>query len=498
VSFLVTKNNKTFKLKDIPSLDINTFRDQIIKECKNNKRIVSFFCEKLEKFVILYAILASDEESKLYISSTLFKNEKSYPSITQEIQSFHLFEREFYEETGILPENHPFLKPVRYSKDRFDQNQKIEDYPFFKIEGKSIHEVGVGPVHAGIIEPGHFRFNCHGENIDHLEIQLGYQHRNIEKLFIQNQSSFYNLMILAESIAGDSTIANGLAFTHSIEALTNTNISRKSQSIRGIALELERSAMHIGDLSAICGDVAFLFGNSVFGAIRTLVINTLLKICGNRFGKGLLRVGGVNYDIDTNLNQEIKKTLNKVSKDVAGIADIMFSSPSVCERLEKTGIVDFDTAKKIGLVGMAGRASGINYDVRYNHPFGIYNYYPLYVLKLEGGDVFARSYIRYMEIMHSINFILEQLDSFPDYDLMTKEVGSIAKDSMVVSMVEGFRGEIVHSVITDNKGNICRYKIKDPSFNNWFGLAMAVRDNEISDFPLCNKSFNLSYCGFDL
>jgi Ni,Fe-hydrogenase III large subunit len=357
--------------------------------------------------------------------------------------------------------------------------------------------VGVGPIHAGIIEPGHFRFSCYGENIHYLEIELGFQHRGVEKLFLQKKNNPVYLEKLAESICGDSVIGHASSFNSAIESLGEISIPRRAKLIRAIALELERIAVHLGDLSALAGDVAYLTGNAVFGALRTKVINTTMAICGNRFGRGLLSAGGVNYDISPELRDNILSTISRLDDEVSLAAEVYFSSASVLERFEKTGIVDFETALEIGMVGPAARASGVAIDVRSDHPFGAYDFFPVHKLTLKSGDVFARAYIRFIEIQQSIRIINEQLNNLTEGGLK-KNFSSLKPNRLVVSMTEGWRGEIVHVVITGAKGEIKKVKIKDPSFHNWLALAIAVRENGISDFPLCNKSFNLSYCGFDL
>ncbi|MFA6988548.1 MAG: NADH-quinone oxidoreductase subunit C [Candidatus Gastranaerophilaceae bacterium] len=489
MNWIATKNNKVINIKDIPVVDITELREDIIKKIKQNNRVIGFFGVKETSQTKLYIVLADDVQSQLYISSSIFSFEQSYLSITTEIPSFHMFEREFYEEFGIEPVGHPWLKPVRNHK---------KEYSFFKMDGEEVHEVAVGPIHAGIIEPGHFRFMCNGEKVYDLEIQLGYQHRNIEQLFLENKrASVY----MAESIAGDTVIGHTLTYTNAMEALLNIEISSKAALIRIIALEMERIAIHIGDLGAISNDVAYLMGNAVFGATRTLVINTLLQISGSRFGRGLIREGGVVFDIDKEMTEKISKMLVKVSKDVDRMTKTMFSSASVLSRLEKTGILNKEKAQKLGLVGMASRASGIPLDIRIDHPDKCYKELYLDKKTLTGGDVYARAYIRYEEIKQSIQIIKDLLDKLPIYEqepLLIKTNNSLRPNSMVISMTEGWRGEIVHTALTNEEGNLSRYKIKDPSFNNWYGLAVAVRNNGISDFPLCNKSFNLSYCGNDL
>lgn len=498
MKWLLTKNNELVNLKKIPVFDISILREQTIIECKNGKRAIGFFGKKENNEIILYVILADDEDSNLLISSSIFKKEKSYLAFSRDIVSFNLFEREFYEDFGIVPLEHPWLKPIRYSCNRINRADDLNNYPFYSIDNKEIHEVGVGPVHAGIIEPGHFRFLCHGEKVLNLEIQLGYQHRGVERLFLENNDKIENKIYLAESIAGDSVIAHAGAFAHAIEALGNIEITYKAVIIRSIALELERIGNHLGDLSALSNDIAYITGNAAFGAMRTEIINTSLLICGNRFGRGLIRVGGCNFNINKEIVKEIKEKIKKISKVAKLAGEVLFSSTTVLSRFEDTGIVKYEDAKSIGMVGPSARASGIAIDVRADHPYGIFKKNLFHKITLKKGDVFARAYMRYIEIQQSLKIIDAKLNKLSGDNIFNKSRPLLKSENMVVSMVEGWRGEVVHIAQTDKKNKVSQYKIKDPSFNNWSGLELAVRNNEISDFPLCNKSFNLSYCGFDL
>ncbi len=490
MNWIKTKNNTKLNLSEIPILTMSDLRKEIIEL---NKRPVGFFGKDWGSGKVrLFVVLADDKAGDLYISSAVFeKTEKSYESITPEIPAFHIFEREFFEEFGIEPLHHPWLKPVR-------KNQK--NYRFFEMQGDEVHQVAVGPIHAGVIEPGHFRFMCNGETVYHLEIMLGYQHRGVEELMIKNPSNQ-----LAESICGDSVIAYNTAYSNTIELLKDIQISNKAQLIRKLALEMERAAIHIGDLGAIAGDIAYLMGASVFGATRTLVINTMLEFCGSRFGRGFITVGGVNYDLSSEKIERAIKTLSKVESDVDRMVKTMLKNSSVMSRLEKTGTVSTERAVEAGLVGMAAKASGVNLDSRFDFPDKWMTELNIKRNDFNGtGDVNSRFRLRYTEIKQSlciVNKIFEKLKNYTDedinygYEILNKEN---AKDVFTVSIVEGWRGEIVHIAMTDNTGALSRYKIKDPSFNNWYGLALAVRNNGISDFPLCNKSFNLSYCGNDL
>ena len=477
------KNNTKMDALSIPAISI----DEVRADIKNMKlRPIGFFGKQEFENVRLYIMLADDKEGVVYVSSTLFRpDEKSYESLTKDFPQFHNFEREFYEEFGIEPKNHPWLKPLRKNQDK---------YPFFAMKGEDVHEVAVGPIHAGVIEPGHFRFMCQGEKVYDLEIMLGYQHRGAEALMLNPNNR------LAESICGDTVIGYNMAYSQVMEALSDTIIPQRAQIIRRIALEMERMAVHIGDMGAIAGDIAYLMGASVFGTTRTLVINTMLEICGSRFGRGLIDVGGVNFDITPELSNKIKSMLNDVLKIVDRTAKVMLKMPSCISRMEKTGVVSLETAQHLGAVGMAARSSGVNIDSRFDFKDKWYQKLPWEKEIKENGDVYSRFNLRYKEVKQSARFIDDLLEELKENEdgIKVPVNKNLTPNSFAISITEGWRGEVVHTAITGANGELIRYKIKDPSFNNWYMLAMAVRNNGISDFPLCNKSFNLSYCGNDL
>ena len=483
MNWIITENNKKNNALDIPSISLEEIRADV----KNFKhRVIGFFGKQEFENIRLYLVLADDKTGKLYITSHLFsKDEKSYESFTKDFPAFHIFEREFYEEFGIEPLNHPWLKPLR-------QNQ--DDYPFFCMNGEDVHEVAVGPIHAGVIEPGHFRFMCQGEKVYDLEIMLGYQHKGVEELFLKKPSNR-----LAESICGDTVIGYNMAYSQVMESLSDTKIPERAEIIRRIALEMERVAVHIGDLGAIAGDMAYLMGASIFGVTRTLVINTMLEISGSRFGRGLINTGGVNFDIDTKLSEKIIKMLEEVEHKVDKTAQTMLKMPSCISRMERTGVVSMENAKLIGAVGMAARSSGVNLDSRFDFDDKWYKTNEIVKPFKATGDVHSRFKLRYREIKQSIRFIKKFLSELNKTNGGLKtSLNNLSANSFVVSIVEGWRGEVVHIGITGANSELIRYKIKDASFNNWYMLALAVRNNGISDFPLCNKSFNLSYCGNDL
>lgn len=490
-----TRNGQRIDLSSLHVAEIKNVVQSVLKSCEHGARPLLLFTDTLQNPSILYFVMAHDNESTLAVYAADCKGLTHYPSLTQHHPSFHFLERQLWEDTGIEPKGHPWLKPIRFSSDRHNPDMDVVDYPFYRVEGEEIHEVGVGPIHAGVIEPGHFRFQCKGEDVLHLEIQLGYQHRGIERFF--EHSKIPNSIHIAESIAGDSVMAHTWAHAQCIESLMGLSIPKRAEYIRGIALELERTAIHIGDLSALCNDIAYHMGTNVFATNRTSLINSSLYLCGSRFSRGLMTLGGVHFDYTEEKIQTLINVISEVEYNCTLMAETMFNAPSVLSRLEKTGVVTKKTAQEIGMVGPAGRASGLIGDIRTDHSYGPYKTTPLHALHLDGGDVYARAYIRYLEIKESFRWLRKVLPTLPS-GTITAPIIPIASNALAIGITEGWRGETVHAAITDVHGTISRYVIKDPSCNNWFALALAVRNNGISDFPLCNKSFNLSYCGHDL
>jgi Ni,Fe-hydrogenase III large subunit len=450
-------------------------------------------------------LLAVVRNSNLFVIET--EVEEEFLSLTLSGGTkFHLFEREIAEQYGLRPKGHPWLKMVRYHANGAGRpdvfgNDYAEDIPgnydYFRVEGEAVHEVGVGPVHAGIIEPGHFRFQCAGEEVLHLEIQLGYQHRGIERML--TTVPLKRLPILCEAIAGDTAIGHNLCCCQAIEALAGLAVDPGARTVRTIALELERIANHIGDLGALSGDVAFNPPAAYFGRIRGEFLNLLLTLCGNRFGKSLVRPGGVTQVMGSEQRQIICAKLKELRGEIARVCDLLFSAHTVLARFENTGTVSRKVADQLGLVGYCGRASGLEYDVREFFPTERYADLPGNSNRVTNGDVYSRAMVRREEIMHALALI-ERLLAEPEQPHQPVGMAAyrLAPAHFVVTLNEGWRGEVSHCLLTDDRGEILRYKVKDPSFHNWTGLAMALRNQEISDFPLCNKSFNLSYCGFDL
>ncbi len=484
-------NATSLPWRDIPAWPASEFVQVTAAALARGARLCSWFAvpEESGDAVQLVAVLAFDADNTLAVGrSTPVRG--SYPALTVLHPQAHLFEREVWETHGLTPEGHPWLKPVRASAGEAPANA-----PFFTVEGGEIHEVAVGPVHAGIIEPGHFRFQCAGEEVIHLEIALGYQHRGIERALAGGPHR--RTLRQVETIAGDTTVAHATAYASVLEALGSGEAPLRGQWLRAIGLELERLANHTGDLGALAGDVAFIPTAAACGKLRGDFLNVTAALCGNRFGRGLVRPFAEGPDVSGALVQQMLGNLTRALADVEQAIAWLWDSASVRARFENVGTVHRAQAEEIGMVGPAARACGLVRDVRYDHPAGWHRFAQAPVAVWPGGDVFARARVRSLEIQRSGDFLREQLVAAPESGPADDSPASTG-DTLAVALVEGWRGEVCHVAVTDAAGRFRRYKITDPSFHNWSGLALALRGNAISDFPICNKSFSLSYCGFDL
>ncbi|MBI5770247.1 MAG: NADH-quinone oxidoreductase subunit C [Verrucomicrobia bacterium] len=498
-SFALLANATSLPWAALPEWPAAEFVRATAAELDRGARLCAWFGVPGDAGTHLVAIIAFDADNTLAAArSAPFAGH--YPSLTATHPQAHLFEREVWEQHGLVPDGHPWLKPVRRTDAAGTAPANGE---FFRVDGREIHEVAVGPVHAGIIEPGHFRFQCAGEEVLHLEIALGYQHRGAETGLAGGPHRATLSQI--ETVAGDTTIGHATAYASVLEALAGTEAPLRAQWLRALALELERLANHTGDLGALANDVAFLPTSAACGKIRGDFLNLTALLCGNRFGRGLVRPGGCHHDLEPARATTMLERLRVAVADTEQAAGWLWDAASVRARFENTGPVFAPQATALGLVGPPARACGLVRDVRYDHPAGWYRLAQAPVAVWPGGDVYARARVRWLELQRSGQFLLEQLATPPDGPIFEAlpapacpEPVSRAPDTLAVALVEGWRGEICHVALTDSAGKFRRYKITDPSFHNWTGLALALRGQAISDFPLCNKSFNLSYCGHDL
>ena len=494
------RNAESIALASIPVLPYAEFADEVSDMLSNNAiHCVNYYAFPRRGLLMFIGCFADDVEHVIYVlSHEMAPTQRTLPALSAHCMAMHSYEREIAENFGISFTNHPWPKPVRYAFDRADRSQTLQNYPFFKVTGEEIHEVPVGPIHAGVIEPGHFRFMCNGETVLHLEIQLGYQHRGVERLFLERQTLLQRTL-LAECIAGDTAIGHTTTFVQTMESLAGVTASDQLQQLRTLALELERVAMHTWGLSNLGVGIAYQLGNAVFGALRTPVINYMQQWCGNRFGKGLLRTGYNQYPFTAGLQAKLLALLDEYDLKYSQMADEYFALPSVQARLETTGSVTRQQMELIGAVGMSARITGIPRDIRQSHPLGHYERQPSTTVLQQTGDVWARAMLRHREIQQSLIYIRQLLEQLtPDGTETARVLIEPRPGQFCITLTEGWRGEICHCAITGETGNLTHYKVKDPSFHNWLALGLAVRDNEISDFPICNKTFDLSYCGNDL
>ncbi len=471
----------------------DAFFDALRGRLAAGERAVTFYGQRASdpSEATLTAVLASG--AGLAVLRTTLARDPGFRSLTLDVPALHVFEREIFEQAGVKPLGHPWLKPVRFPG---AAPGEIAGYPFYAIDGKVVHEVAVGPIHAGVIEPGHFRFMCLGEVVHHLEIQLGYQHRGAEALLLARDPR--RLAPLVETVAGDSSVAHAWAWAAAVEALAGLEPDPAREASRALGLELERIGMHLAGLAGLATDLAFLQGSATYGRLRTTAINTSMRLCGSRFGRGWIRAGGAPVGWDAEKAGVVRAALDLIARDVAIVNERFLGSMSVQHRLRGTGVVTSDQATELGLVGQAARASGIEVDTRLELADGPYAAIPVGRVTEPAGDCWARAVVRIREIDESIRWLRALLDAWPAADVAPVTVGPLQPEALAVSVREGWRGEVVHCVETDAAGRPCHYRVQDPSLRNWMGLALAVRENEISDFPICNKSFDLSYCGNDL
>lgn len=447
----------------------------------------------------------------------------TYPSLTPMIPQCHWFERSTWDMFGLKPNGHPRLKhnllhePYDSSFFPLKTNDKVEShdtdrfYKCLEVKGQGVYEIPVGPIHAGIIEPGHFRFSCLGEVVLNLEIRLGYVHRGVEKRIVEVPLN--KMRFIAESAAGDMIAANALAHALAVESCLNVEESPRARAFRTMALELERIAMHVNDLGGIAGDIGFTAVSSSMAMVRGDILGCAELLTGTRFQKGFITPGGVTREPTETALTLIRTNLRKIHFKLKQIIDFLFSNQVARDRMINVGILSPKLAADFGVVGVAGRASGIAYDARQAFVHGNFPHKSLTVPVEQNGDVFSRAKVRADELRSSFNVIDELLENLPTAGAASEAFSGattgtlsdsrsprihLRPNDVGIGIVESYRGELIHLFFTDATGKINRYAIKDPSVNNWTALAIAVRNNLLSDFPLCNKSFGLSYSGHDL
>lgn len=418
------------------------------------------------------------------------------------------YEREIRDMFGIEPQGHPDLRPLaRHAfwpadyyplrKDAVPPDLFEDDgspFPFKQVEGEGVYEIPVGPVHAGIIEPGHFRFSVVGETVIDLKIRLYFTHKGTEKLF-EGRAPAEGLE-LAERISGDTTVGHALAYCQALESLAEVQVPRRARYLRVILLEMERLYNHVADFGAIANDTGFAVAHAHCFRIREQLLRLNKQLTGNRLLRNGVTPGGVRETVT--VLPRLAAELDDILADFTEIVAISLNNTMLMDRLTGAGYLALTTARDHGVQGYVARASGLNLDARRDHPFAAYGDLSFSVPVFDTSDVYARTMVRVQEAEVSVSLIKQALVALPDTGPVATPLGQLPAFKSAFGLVEGWRGTIIHWLMADESGKLYRVKVKDPSFVNWPALSFALLNNIVPDFPLCNKSFNQSYSGNDL
>lgn len=479
---------------------------------KHGARLAGVFAEDARatnNAFFVYHLYALDAIGGFVLARSWLPGEQpEMASLTGAVPALNWQERELQDLFGIqlvghpnprrcaLHDDWPEVYPLR--KD-FDLRTVLppfegERHKFREVEGEGVFQVPVGPVHAGIIEPGHFLFSVAGEPVLYLQLRMFYVHKGIEKLF---ESLPVNHGVrLAESISGDSGFAHATAFCHAIERAAGVEPPPRARALRTICLELERLYNHVADLGAICTDVAFVTAHMHAMRLKERLLRMNEDLTGNRLLRGMACLGGVRFDLDADQLRALGGVVDDLERQFRDLMELTRSNSGLRDRLETTGVLTPKVARDLGVVGVAGRASGIDHDLRRDFPHAFYDQVQFTVPVFTEGDVQRRFDVRRDEVFQSLAIVRQVLAKLPDGPIAA-ELGEVPPDRVALGYVEGWRGEIFHWVHTAPGNRLARCKVKDPSLQNWPALSEAILGNIVPDFPVVNKSFNLSYAGTD-
>ncbi|WP_327640710.1 NADH-quinone oxidoreductase subunit C [Kribbella sp. NBC_00482] len=456
-------------------------------------------------FRVVYLFVAAQPDRRVELVLTTSRSEPRIPSLASLSFPAGRFERELHDLFGIEVTDHPLPRrlvlhqhwpdgwfPMRRDAGEPPEFGDVDEpYPFVKVEGTGVYEIPVGPIHAGLIEPGHFRFSVVGETILKLKARLWFVHKGIEKL--AEGKLIADVLPLTERISGDTAVGHALAFCLAVEEARDWRLSGQAQDLRAVLLELERLYNHVTDIGALCNDVGYGIANAHAQRIREQLLRLNKDVTGHRLLRGAIAPGAVRVR-----SLPTPEVLAAIAADIQEIVDIALANSVVLDRMTGTAVLGLEQARDIGTLGYVARASGLDRDARRDHPFT-----PLTARvpasAHAAGDVLSRLLTRVDEIHASVALITELLATRPPLSAETPKPGWLAAGrSSGVGLVEGWRGTIAHRIEFAPDGTVSRLKIVDPSFFNWPALPVALADTIVPDFPLTNKSFNLSYAGNDL
>lgn len=479
---------------------------------KHEGRLAGVFAEDARAghnvFFVYYLYALDSAHGFVFVRVPIPQDKPELISLTNAVHAVNWQEREIQDLFGIKLRGHPNPRrcvlhddwpevyPLR--KD-FDLRTKLPPFTgprhkFREVEGEGVFQVPVGPVHAGIIEPGHFLFSVAGEPVLYLQLRMFYTHKGTEKLF--ENLPIPHCVRLAESISGDSSFAHATAFCHAIERAAGAEAPPRARALRTLCLELERLYNHVADIGAICTDVAFVSANMHAMRLKERVLRVNEQLTGNRLLRGMACLGGVRFDFDAGQIRALAQLVDDCEREFKDLVELIRCNSGTRDRLETTGVLKPEVALGLGVVGLAGRASGFDHDLRRDFPHAFYDQTQFKVPVFTEGDVQHRMVVRREELFQSFSIIRQVLEKLPPGPIHS-DFGEVPPDRVALGYVEGWRGEIFHWVHTAPGNRLARCKVKDPSLQNWPAMTEAILGNIIPDFPVVNKSFNLSYSGTD-
>lgn len=481
---------------------------------KLSSPIMSYFAldERKDKGLFkIYCSFISEKHKKWFFVVTDIPGDRPFlDSLSKEIYSANLFEREMKEMFGVEALGNPDSRRLNLHNEVWPEGvyplrkdfyagavnvPEYKRYEFKKVEGEGVFEVPVGPVHAGIIGPGHFRFSVAGEPIINLETRLGFTHRGVEKLL--EGKNFKDALSIAECVSGDSVFGHSMALSMAVEKICGINPSKYLCYLRTALLELERMYNHINDIGGMTLDVGFTYPAALASLMKESLLGLNKRLTGHRYLKGVNAIGGLNRQFTKNEKFVLNDSLKPIFKDFTSLKNILLSNISFMDRIDSTGILRKRTAQDLGVIGLAGRSSGTGMDLR-AHFSSTHSDVKFNMAKQSKGDVLARLNVRLDEFEESARIIRLCIEKSASEESLDSDIGTGNREGFALGYVEGWRGPILYWLKADKRGVVERCKIVDPSFHNWQGLSYAVLGNIIPDFPLCNKSFDLSYSGNDL
>ncbi|WP_018133527.1 hydrogenase large subunit [Effusibacillus pohliae] len=507
------------------SMDESAQNETMITIEKNDlPAVCRFLCK--EKEARLFTMVGNDERDvsgsfALYyvfsfdrlhhfitVKTRIDELDPTFPSVAVELPAANWYEREVKDLLGLRPQGHPDPRPLVLHGDWPEELHPLrKEFPaglhvprvqsretFMQYEGEDVTEVPVGPIHAGIIEPGHFRFGVVGDTILHLDARLFYTHRGLEKA--SEGMPLRKALYLAERICGVCALSHAVSFAQAVEAAGQVQIPLRARYLRTLFLELERLYNHIGDVGNVCAGFGFAVGVSQGARLKEELLQLNERIVGHRYLRGIIDLGGTRIDLTPKDCVDIRLTLQRVEAEFQELVEILLSHEIAIDRMAATGVLTLEQANDLEVVGVAARASGRNIDVRRDQPYAAYRHVAFDVPTLQEGDVLARVRVRIAEVFQSFSIIRQVLDKLPAGAVITP-IPELLPYQSSMGWTESPRGETVHWLMIGPNQSVYRYRVRSATYNNWPAVPLAVKGNLVPDFPLINKSFELCYACCD-